>query len=97
MPKFREIPKVFHTLDAYDPFVARKELPQNFYILRQLLRSVCGIVCGQRKYEKIHSAKKLQKAKENTRNSKISGVFLELLGGFEPPTSSLPSDFWRFL
>ena len=37
MPKFREIPKVFHTLDAYDPFVARKELPQNFYILRQLL------------------------------------------------------------
>ena len=61
------------------------------------LRSVCGIVCGQRKYEKIHSAKKLQKAKENTRNSKISGVFLELLGGFEPPTSSLPSDFWRFL
>jgi len=37
MPKFREIPKVFHTLDAYDPFEARKELPQNFYILRQLL------------------------------------------------------------
>jgi len=35
MPKFREIPKVFHTLDAYDPFEARKELPQNFYILRQ--------------------------------------------------------------
>jgi len=35
----------------------------------------------------------LQKAKENTRNSKISGVFLELLSGFEPPTSSLLSDF----
>jgi len=32
----------------------------------------------------------LQKAKENTRNPKISGVSLELLGGFEPPTSSLP-------
>jgi len=37
------------------------------------------------------------KAKENTRNLKISGVILELLGGFEPPTSSLPSDFWCFL
>ena len=30
------------------------------------------------------------RTKENTRNPKISGVFLELLGGFEPPTSSLP-------
>ena len=57
------------------------------------LCSVCGIVCGQQKYEKMYSAKKLQKAKENTRNPKISGVILELLSGFEPGTSSLPSDF----
>jgi len=28
--------------------------------------------------------------KESTQNPKISGVILELLGGFEPPTSSLP-------
>jgi len=55
------------------------------------LRSVCGILCGQRKSRKSHSTKKLRKAKENTRNPKISGVFLELLSGFEPETSSLPS------
>jgi hypothetical protein len=54
------------------------------------LRSVCGILCGQRKSAKPYSFKKLQKAKENARNPKISGVVLELLGGFEPPTSSLP-------
>ena len=54
------------------------------------LRSVCGIVCGQRKSAKLYSPKKVAKTKENTRNPKISGVFLELLGGFEPPTSSLP-------
>ena len=53
-------------------------------------RSVCGILCGQQKSVKSYSFKKLQKAKENTRNPKISGVVLELLGGFEPPTSSLP-------
>ena len=53
-------------------------------------RSVCGILCGQQKSAKSYSFKKLQKAKENTRNPKISGVVLELLGGFEPPTSSLP-------
>jgi len=33
---------------------------------------------------------KVAKAKENTRNPKISGVVLELLGRFELPTSSLP-------
>ena len=54
-------------------------------------RSVCGILCGQQKSVKSYSFKKLQKAKENTRNPKISGVVLELLGGFEPPTSSLPT------
>ena len=32
------------------------------------LRSVCGILCGQRKSAKSYSAQKLQKAKENTRN-----------------------------
>jgi hypothetical protein len=30
------------------------------------LRSVCGILCGQRKFAKPYSFKKLQKAKENT-------------------------------
>ena len=60
------------------------------------LRSVCGILCGQRKYEKPYSAKKLRKAKENTRNPKISGAILELLGGFEPPTSSLPTGKFNF-
>ena len=34
---------------------------------------------------------KVAKAKENTRNPRISGVVLELLGRFELPTSSLPS------
>ena len=53
-------------------------------------RSVCGILCGQQKSAKSYSFKKLQKAKENTRNPKISGVVLELLGRFELPTSSLP-------
>ena len=57
------------------------------------LRSVCGILCGQRKSAKPYSLKKLQKAKENTRNLKISGVVLELLTRFELVTSSLPSDF----
>ena len=28
--------------------------------------SVCGILCGQRESRKLYSAKKLQKAKENT-------------------------------
>ena len=40
------------------------------------LRSVCGILCGQRKSAKSYSFKKLQKSKENTRNPKISGVVL---------------------
>ena len=48
-------------------------------------RSVCGILCGQQKSVKSYSFKKLQKAKENTRNPKISGVVLELLGGFGMP------------
>lgn len=39
-------------------------------------RSVCGILCGQQKSVKSYSFKKLQKAKENTRNPKISGVVL---------------------
>ena len=55
------------------------------------LRSVCGILCGQRKSAKPYLFKKLQKEKENTRNPKISGVVLELLGRFELPTSSLPT------
>ncbi|WP_418484413.1 hypothetical protein [Dysosmobacter sp.] len=54
-------------------------------------RSVCGILCGQQKSAKSYSFKKLQKAKENTRNPKISGVVLELLTRFELVTSSLPS------
>ena len=54
------------------------------------LRSVCGILCGQQKSAKSYSFKKLQKAKENTRNPKISGVVLELLTRFELVTSSLP-------
>ena len=53
--------------------------------------SVCGILCGQRKSAKPYLFQKLQKAKENTRNPKISGVVLELLGRFELPTSSLPT------
>ena len=40
------------------------------------LRSVCGILCGQRKSAIPYSFKKLQKVKENTRNQKISGVVL---------------------
>ena len=55
------------------------------------LFSVCGILCGQRESVKSYSAQKLLKAKENTQNPKISGVILELLSGFEPETSSLPS------
>ena len=47
-----------------------------------LFRSVCGILCGQRKSAKPYSFKKLQKLKENTRNPKISGVVLS--GGFNP-------------
>ena len=54
-------------------------------------RSVCGILCGQQKSAKSYSFKKLQKAKENTRNPKISGVVLELLTRFELVTSSLPT------
>ena len=54
------------------------------------IRSVCGILCGQRKSAKLYRFQKLQKSKENTRNPKISGVVLELLGRFELPTSSLP-------
>lgn len=42
-----------------------------------LFRSVCGILCGQRKSAKPHRFQKLQKSKENTRNPKISGVVLE--------------------
>ena len=40
--------------------------------------------------QKPYSFNKLPKSKENTRNPKISGVVLELLGRFELPTSSLP-------
>ena len=54
-------------------------------------RSVCGILCGQRKSAKLHRFQKLQKSKENTRNPKISGVILELLTRFELVTSSLPT------
>ena len=54
------------------------------------IRSVCGILCGQRKSAKPHRFQKLQKSKENTRNPKISGVVLELLTRFELVTSSLP-------
>ena len=46
------------------------------------IRSVCGILCGQRKSAKLHRFQKLQKPKENTRNPKISGVVLS--GGFNP-------------
>ena len=56
-----------------------------------LFRSVCGILCGQRKSANLHRFQKLQKSKENTRNPKISGVVLELLTRFELVTSSLPS------
>lgn len=41
------------------------------------LRSVCGILCGQRKSAKLYLFQKLQKAKENTRNPMISGVVLD--------------------
>ena len=54
------------------------------------LRSVCGILCGQRKSAKPYLFQKLQKVKENTRNPNISGAVLKLLGRFELPTSSLP-------
>ena len=54
-------------------------------------RSVCGILCGQRKSAKPYSFKKFPKSKENTRNPKISGVVLELLTRFELVTSSLPT------
>ena len=47
------------------------------------IRSVCGILCGQRKSAKLHRFQKLQKSKENPRNPKISGVVLELLTRFE--------------
>ena len=40
------------------------------------IRSVGGILCGQRKSAKLHRFQKLQKSKENTRNPKISGVVL---------------------
>ena len=55
------------------------------------IRSVCGILCGQRKSAKLHRFQKLQKSKESTRNPKISGVVLELLTRFELVTSSLPT------
>ena len=52
------------------------------------IRSVCGILCGQRKSAKPHRFQKLQKSKENTRNPKISGVVLPCVDGKDAGTTS---------
>ena len=55
----------------------------------RLVLSVVFYVVNENPQNRIRS-KKLQKAKENTRNPRISGVVLELLTRFELVTSSLP-------
>lgn len=54
------------------------------------IRSVCGILCGQRKSAKLHRFQKLQKSKENTRNPKISGVVLSCVDKKDAAPQSLP-------
>ncbi len=51
--------------------------------------SVVFYVVNKNPQNRIRS-KSCKKQKKNTRNPKISGVVLELLGRFELPTSSLP-------
>ena len=51
--------------------------------------SVVFYVVNENPQSRILS-KSCKKKEKNTRNSKISGVVLELLGRFELPTSSLP-------
>ena len=58
---------------------------------------VCGLFCGQKQKPKLKPAKIVIKSKENTHFLCKSGCFVELLGGFEPPTSSLPILFYLFL
>ena len=52
--------------------------------------SVVFYVVNENPQSRILS-KSCKKKEKNTRNSKISGVVLELLGRFELPTSSLPT------
>ena len=53
--------------------------------------SVCGLLCGQRVDHLSLLSQNTTKRKEKSPFSYEKGDFLELLGGFEPPTSSLPT------
>ena len=52
---------------------------------------VCGLLCGQIKKQNSKSCEKVKKQKKKRLNPKIQAFFLELLGRFELPTSSLPT------
>ena len=52
---------------------------------------VCGLFCGQRQKPKFKLSKIVVKNKKTPAFYAKSGCFVELLGGFEPPTSSLPT------
>ena len=54
---------------------------------------VCGLFCGQRQKPKFKLSKIVVKSKKTPAFYAKSGCFVELLGGFEPPTSSLPTDW----
>ena len=54
---------------------------------------VCGLFCGQRQKPKFKLSKIVVKNKKTPAFYAKSGCFVELLGGFEPPTSSLPTDW----
>ena len=53
--------------------------------------SVCGLLCGQSVDHLSLLSQNATKCKEKPPFSHEKGGFLELLGGFEPPTSSLPT------
>jgi len=52
--------------------------------------SVCGLLCGQSVDHLSLLSQNATKCKEKPPFLYEKGGFLELLGGFEPPTSSLP-------
>ena len=59
--------------------------------------AVCWRLCGQKFFEEFQSPVKVAKNKIKHPKSEDFRCFLELLGGFEPPTSSLPrmrSTYW---
>ena len=53
--------------------------------------SYCGSACGSNKKRKNELALKVTKIAKISRKPTGSREILELLGGFEPPTSSLPT------